>query len=162
VACAGRESSCSGQTRKEESGGNQAGLLVQEPCLDVRPPTSCGMRLLSCRKPRACGWASAQSFVRNETAHLPRKGQWKKGEDAKLCLSRVSSGWRKESVSGSAARRSVKTAIMLISGCLLRNNQTCAESCDLSDPLTELQLKRFTIKGCFLLLIFNHETSYGK
>ena len=44
-------------------------------------------------------------------------------------------------------------AIILISACLLRNNQTSDESCDLSDLLTELQLKRFTIKGYRLLLI---------
>jgi len=44
-------------------------------------------------------------------------------------------------------------AITLISACLLRNNQTCDESFDLSDLLTELQLKRFTVKSCMLLLI---------
>lgn len=44
-------------------------------------------------------------------------------------------------------------AIILISACLLRNNQTCDDSCDLSDLLTELQLKRFTIKGYRLLLV---------
>lgn len=40
VVCAGTETSfCCGQMGTEESGGNLGELLVQEPCLEVRPPT---------------------------------------------------------------------------------------------------------------------------
>lgn len=73
----------------------------------------------------------------HEAVFEPRFIRLKEGEHEELCGEKVCKNM----------------PIILISACLLRNNQTCDESCDLSDLLTELQLKRFTIKGYRLLLI---------
>lgn len=73
---------------------------------------------------------------REHGAGEPRFIRLKEGEHEGLCGEKVCEN----------------VAITLISACLLRNNQTCDESCDLSDPLTELQLKRFAMKGYGLLL----------
>lgn len=134
------------QMGKEESGGNQTGVLVQERCLEMHPPTP-PPAVVCCCFPPACKWASSPC--------ASRKGQWEKSrENMKLCLSHVLSGLEEGHREGLCGEKVWKnTAITLIAACLSRNNQTCDESCDLSDLLTELQLKRFTIKGCRLLLL---------
>lgn len=110
----------------------------------------------------ACCWFPAGSHVHVngpehspswEIKHVSRKGERKKQKGHKAVFEprfiRL-----KEEHEGSASEKVCKNiAIILISACLLRNNQTCDESCDLSDLLTELQLKGFTMKGYGLLLI---------